>query len=232
MNNLSDKFITRANRMLNLADFADGSVPIPVMECSAIPSVDNQYILRMMLRSPTHSLYIPPELEWMTPIVCVLDTYQRAHGLNNPFIYATVRHGIVDSVTDDAWHVDGFSMRTPHVPEQNYICAHGSDPTEYLIKDWCIPSSFDPRVHNIHHYFRDFGHDGQVISGDAQTVYAIDPYCVHRRPCATVGQLRTFWRLSFVPIEIEDDTCTPNPMFPPRKYNRTDIRKELTAWIP
>lgn len=203
---------------------------MPVFKSSVRPPVNRQYILRMMVRSDTLPLSIPAELDWLRFTIYRLNAYQKAHGLHNPFIYVTVRHGIVTSTTDHAWHVDGFSMRKPHVPEQNYICVQGADPTEYLLKQWHLPATFNPLVHNIHHYFRDFGDDGLVLPGYSGLVYAIDPYCVHRRPATTVGQVRTFWRISFVPIEIEDDTCTPNPLFPPKVYGNADIRKQLVAW--
>jgi hypothetical protein len=184
----------------------------------------------MMVRSDMLPLAIPDELDWLRFTIYRLNNYQKAHNLHNPFVYVTVRHGIVTSETDDLWHVDGFSMRTPHTPEQNYICVNGEDPTEYLINKWNLPATFDPFVHNIHHYFRDFPHGAKRVQGQSGIVYAIDPYCVHRRPSVTVGKMRTFWRISFVPIEIEDDTCTPNPLFPPNVYGRTDIRKQLVAW--
>ena len=50
---------------------------------------------------------------------------------------------------------------------------------------------------------------------------------VHRRPSNTTGKQRTFVRISFIPIEIEDDTCTRNMLFPEKVYNRKDIREKL-----
>jgi hypothetical protein len=233
---LPHDFVERAKRPLNLADFASASAPQPVFQNTDRPTVDRQYILRMMLRSNTLPLSIPDELDWLRYTIYRLNAYQRAHGLFNPFIYVTVRHGVVTSATDDEWHVDGFSMRTMHVPEQNYICA-SVDPTEFLVKQWEIPATFDPFVHNIHHYFRDW-QDATMVGqsfprptrGLPEQVYAIDPYCVHRRPTSTIGKIRTFWRISFVPIEILDDTCTPNPLFPPVTYGNVDIRNKLVAW--
>lgn len=229
---LTADYIARANRLLNLHDFSDISVPLSVMENVATPSECQQYVLRMMVRSPEHALSIPPELEWLRETIVRLDALQKSHQLHNPYIYVTVRHGALTSTTDDLWHVDGFSMRKPHTPEQNYVCVTDNAATEFLIKQWNIPETFDPFKHNIHHYFNDHQQGGRLLHGIRGIVYAIDPYCVHRRPTLEVGTMRTFWRISFLPIEIEDDTCTQNPLLPVKTYGTADIRTTLARWTP
>ena len=57
-----------------------------------------------------------------------------------------MRSGLVTSITDDEWHVDGFSMRVPQVPEQNYIWSDVY-PTEQLWQRFKIPQTFDPKRH-------------------------------------------------------------------------------------
>lgn len=227
-------FLDRAKRNLNLADFASYSEPYGVCRSTARPPVERQYILRMMVRSPDLPLSIPPELEWLASTIRYLDVYQRRHGLTNPFIYVTVRHGQVTSTTDDLWHVDGFSMRKPHLPEQNYVCTRGAAGTWFLLKSWDIPETFDPLQHNIHMFFQDHpaSRTAPIVQAVEDTIYAFDPYCVHKRPPLHNEETRTFWRVSFVPIEIEDDTCTPNPLFPAKKYGTTDFRTTLTRWSP
>jgi len=228
---LPPDFLGRAGRLLNLGDFDAPSAPVPIVFNDSLPDTDHQYVLRMMVRGKRgRPLSIPPELAWLAPRIRQLDRYQKQQDLRNPYIYVTVRHGIVESETDDEWHVDGFSMRTPHVPEQNYICAAGEKATQFLVRSWHIPQSFDPFVHNIHHFFRDFCGESPISNALPGVIYAIDPYCVHRRPPGTAGKMRTFWRISFVPIEIEDDTCAQNPLFPVKHYGREDIRKQLVAW--
>lgn len=226
---LPSDFLVRARRNLNLADFASGSHPFAVNRSDEMPPTDHQYILRMMVRSDVLPLSIPSELSWLERRIRWLDVYQKRHRLFNPFIYVTVRHGLVSSQTDDEWHVDGFSMRFPHVPEQNYTCTHGAAGTWFLNKHWVLPESFDPHKHNIHRYFQQHAADGRISQAIEGIVYAIDPYCVHKRP-PTAGRYRTFWRISFVPIEIEDDTCMRNPLFPAKHYGREDIRKQLKDW--
>jgi hypothetical protein len=223
-------FLGRAKSPLNLADFASASRPIQLPYLKpTVPPVDHQYVLRMMLRSPELLLSIPPELAWAEDLIWELDLHQKMLGLNNPFVYFTVRHGVVSSTTDDEWHVDGFSMRVPHVPEQNYVFATVVG-TEGLVKSWDIPTDFDPMHHNIHHFFQDHPEGGEHITMEPGAIHLIDPYFVHRRPHVEVGTHRTFWRLSFVPIEIEDDTCTPNPLFPEKRYGRVDIRRNLQRY--
>jgi len=45
-------------------------------------------------------------------------------------------------------------------------------------------------------------------------MYAMDPYMLHRRPPQTEGMVRTFVRISYVPILINDVNNTPNPLLP------------------
>lgn len=195
------------------------------------PPNEDQYILRMMLRAPwTNGFQIPSQLDWLRGMIRLCDSFQIADDILNPFVYVTVRHGIVKSTTDDLWHVDGFSMRVPHIPEQNYILAsnHG---TEVLEQDVRIPSDFDPMKHNIHQYFQDVADEKNIKTLEDNTIYRIDPYVIHRRPTVTAGIMRTFVRVSFIPIEIEDDTCMVNPLIPrPKPYNRSDIRNILQRY--
>lgn len=191
----------------------------------------DQYILRMMIRGPGHANFqIPPELEWIRPSVELVNRYQDKMFDYRPYVYVTVRSGIVSSTTDDVWHVDGFSTRVPHVPEQNYIWSD-KHPTEVLDQTFSIPSSFDPLVHNIHQYFQDRAHPTCIHSLQEKHIALIDPYVVHRRPWVRRMTSRCFFRISFLPIEIEDDTCTPNPLLPRRTYNRPDIRKTLVRYV-
>lgn len=231
MTNLPTEFVRRAKRLVSLHEFLSASSPIPIEVPICKPVLDRQYILRMMVRSDKFVLTIPDELKWMAPAIDSLISLQESNGLTNRFIYVTVRHGIVTSTTDDVWHADGFSMRTPHVPEQNYIYTD-NHPTEWLPHAWNIPALFDPFKHNIHTYFQEHESLAASVTGEPGVVHLIDPYCVHRRPAIADGTMRTMWRVSFIPIEIEDDTCQRNPLFPVIVYGREDMRKKLVAWSP
>lgn len=190
----------------------------------------DQYILRMPILTPdSNGFKIPEELKWIDRALSRAINGQFGIGKFHPFVYVTVRSGVVRSVSDDEWHVDGFSMRLPHAPEQNYIWSD-SYGTEILDQQFKIPEDFDPFKHNLHQFFQDRATVAPTVLRTGH-LYQIDPYIVHRRPSVPVGTVRTFLRISFVPIEIEDDTCTQNPLLPQRApYNRTDIRKTLERY--
>lgn len=94
-----------------------------------------------------------------------------------------------------------------------------------------LPADFDPFRHNIHNYFQDVAKEENIRTLKERTLYGIDPYVIHRRPSVPVGTMRTFLRVSFVPIEIEDYTCTDNPLMPRQKpYGRVDFRTTLVRY--
>lgn len=229
---LPSDFTARASNLLNLKQYSAKSAPIKVFNKEIVCPYDNQYILRMMIASPhTDGFQIPEELCWLRESIAACHNIQKANGLNNPFVYVTVRHGIVNTVTDDDWHVDGFSMRVAHVPEQNYVWSN-TESTEYQDRAFDIPDDFDPLKHNLHTYLSGLCKEADTKQCEKNTCYLFDPYFVHRRPKSSTGQQRTFWRISFIPIEIEDDTCMANKLLKPKRYNRTDIRESLTKYTP
>jgi len=220
----------RSKNLLNPSLYKDVSGKlIQVMYPIEVP--DDQYILRMMIKSPKTGgkLIIPSELEWLKSTIETVDVLQGPMFRAHPFAYVTVRSGVVRSTTDDEWHVDGFSMRVPHYPEQNYIWSD-CYPTEYLDQQFVIPEDFDPMKHNIHQYFEDNADPDKIRTMKEKHIAFIDPYVVHRRPKVPEHTKRCFFRISFVPIEIEDDTCTRNPLMEPVHYGREDIRKTLTRY--
>lgn len=225
-----DMYIRARSLLDQTKPFGQPAIPMGILNDLRLPN-NEQHILRMMVRSPTSGGFkIPLELGWLGSVIGALNNIQERHNINNEFVYVTVRHGIVKSVTDDLWHVDGFSMRVPHVTEQNYIWA-SNHPTEMLNQHIELPRDFDPMRHNVHKYFQDVAKEENVITGEAKTLYGIDPYVVHRRPKISTGTQRTFFRISFVPIEILDDTCTINPLIPRlQPYNRGDIRDILERY--
>jgi len=217
----------RAKRLLNLKDYANHISPIDCGEINLQPPYVRQYVLRMMVRGLYGSqIVLPDSLLWLKDTIEYCDGIQKKHGIHHQFIYITVRHGLVTSTNDDTWHVDGFSMRYEHLPEQNYIYSNVSG-TEILRQGFDIPDDFDPEKHHIHQYFQDHA-KGESYALPVNRLFVIDPYIVHRRP--NVSGQRTFVRISFVPIEIEDDTCEKNPLMPSRTYNREDVRKTLRRY--
>lgn len=207
-----------------------GYPPDPLIPMHLKPPEERQYVLRMLVRDAGFStLYLPCELEWLRRFIEVCDMYQTPIR-NHRYTYVTVRHGQVTSREDDQWHVDGFSMRYPHVPEQSYIWAD-SHPTEFLDQKIQIPSDFDPLVYNLHWYIQDVADITKKWTSKEKHIFRIDPYVIHRRPWVGVGTKRTFVRVSYVPIEIQDNTNTPNPLLPSGPYNQTDLSDSLVRYF-
>jgi len=184
-----------------------------------------QYILRMLIKQPFGDFQFPTGCAWLKSFVEKCYQYQKnVVKIKHPFCYLTVRHGVVESINDDEWHVDGFSLNINHLPEQNY-CWSNVYPTEYVQRTFEIPADFDPSIYNIHLYFQDRIDGFEFIKRMRNNmIYCFDPYIVHRRPKIPNNVVRTFIRLSFCPIEIRDDNNTPNPLIELPKYNRDGIK--------
>lgn len=204
---------------------------------AVVPDLKNiptdQYVLRMMVGCPDREgLVIPPSLMWLKESISNLKVLHNNVFPHHPFVYVTVRNGIVKSTTDDVWHVDGFSMRVPHMPEQNYLFCTDY-PTEWLDQNIYIPNDFDPMKHNLHWWIQDEARKENKRNGVTGAWMLIDPYVIHRRAPGSSGKFRIMVRVSFVPIEIQDNTCTVNPyMFHRRHYEQEDLRKSLTRYYP
>tara|TARA_R110000851_G_scaffold47424_1_gene115014 strand:- start:7895 stop:8605 length:711 start_codon:yes stop_codon:yes gene_type:complete len=220
----------RAFMALNLGQYDDLNRPDVVCEkvLGAIPKEDVN-VLRMLIKKPFGLYSLPRELSWVTHLIASAVQHQSKIGVTQPFCYLTIRSGEVKSVTDDEWHVDGFSQTITHLPEQNYIWTN-KVPTEFLngypIK---IPRDFDSSRHNIHKFFqKDIeAYDGKlpIETFEPETLYCVDPYIIHRRPASSNGMLnRTFVRISFTPIEIEDVNNTLNPLLS-TDYTRDGVKE-------
>lgn len=220
----------RSSELVSLNGFRDAGIPEEFGYLELQCPEDRQYILRMVVRVEGKEYLFPPQFDWLRPMFDVSLSNQKALGVDHPFCYITVRHGIVNSEADDEWHVDGFSMRIPHVPEQNYVwCSKVG--TEYAYTDVYFPTDFDPLVHNVHTFLERFV-SNEIGTCKEKTVYCLDPYLLHRRPARTNGIFRTFVRVSFVPIEIDDFNNTQNPLLP-REYNRDGLeyRRTLKTYV-
>lgn len=220
----------RAKKNISPTLFVRASPIVPcVGEIDCSPPQD-QYILRMLVKAPGTHLEIPPELAWLIPALTRCLDYQTENFGFHPFIYVTSRCGEVRSVTADEWHVDGFSVKIPHTPEQNYFWSD-SHPTQILNQRFAIPEDFNGLKHNIAWYFQDNAEERRMKVLDAKKIFVIDPYVVHRRPKLPAGTHRTFFRITCVPIPIQTDTeSTPNPQLPYPKYRVADIRETLSRY--
>lgn len=180
------------------------------------PQLERQYVLRCPIKIPGSRLLIPQDMLWCEPMIDSALRYQHdVVGIEHPFAYLTIRHGEVSSQTDDEWHVDGFSMKVPHIPEQNYVWVN-TEPTECAAIGLNIPQDFDPLRHSVQFLAQDsIAQNSQVIleTLEPEVIYAMDPYVIHRRPETTAGETRTFVRLSLTPIAIDDRNNATNPLF-------------------
>lgn len=101
----------RAHHLVSLKGFKDAGLPERLSHIELKPTSAEQYILRMAIRVDGGEMHLPKELEWLTPMIDMASAHQEQLGVNHPFCYVTVRHGMVKSQTDDQWHVDGFSTK-------------------------------------------------------------------------------------------------------------------------
>ena len=229
--NLEQQYLKdRAFTALNLKQYAKFNYPDYVRHIKLVPPSERQYILRMLIKRMFGELLIPKELEWAKPMIDACIRHQDTLGITQPFIYLTIRSGIVNTTTDDAWHVDGFSKTITHLPEQNYVWCNNIA-TEYVVKPFLFPNDFDPLKHNIHNFFQNRIDDNDIKHIEENTIYGFDPYVVHRRPPGTIGKDRCFIRLSFTPIEIEDKNNTLNPYIL-TNYTRDGIKEMRNNLIP
>jgi hypothetical protein len=212
----------RSTRPVSTKEFAYAGAPLNLGQYNLKCPFDHQYILRMVVRADGGEYCLPPELDWLRDLFARAVESQQQMGIDHPFCYVTVRHGAVSSTTDDEWHVDGFSVRVPHAPEQNYLWAD-RDGTEWADLSVAFPEDFDARVYNVNHYLQQWINEGNVSKCLDNTMYCMDPYIVHRRPpsSSSLAQ-RTFVRVSFVAIEIDDIRNTQNPLLP-RTYTRDGV---------
>ncbi len=201
----------RGLRALNLELFAVANEPLLVhtlnwVECP----LTRQYVLRTLVKKPFEELAVPDFLNWANPIInASIRIQEHILKIRQPFCYVTVRHGVVESQTDDEWHVDGFSMGITHLPEQNYVWTSHT-PTEYIVKGFDFPRDFNPLKHNIHQFFQDnITAEDKIHTCEAKGLYLMDPYVIHRRPQIKAGVVRTFVRVSFTPINDCNNTINP-----------------------
>ncbi len=203
----------RVNKILNLDQYNKINTAIKVGNIEINLPKEDIYILRMPLSQQLdfNEYFLPEKYKFLQEFVGRCIEYQKnIIKIRHPFMYLTIRHGEVKSVTDDKWHVDGFSLRYNHLPEQNYIWC-SSNATEVSLSKTDL-SEFNPFKENIH---KKFSGENTYKCKD-KTIYCLDPYVIHRRPPNTAG-IRSFIRLSFTPIEIKDLNNTVNPLI---DYNK------------
>lgn len=176
---------------------------------------ETQYVLRCPIKIPSYQdIHVPPSMQWCNAFIQRAFAHQtEVVGVDQPYAYLTIRSGHVTSQTDDLLHVDGFSMKVPHIPEQNYIWSN-NHPTIVEAFPLAVPPAFNPLKHNLQYLIQDLRpRTPKVQQLLAATMYVLDPYVYHRRPTIPAGTVRTFIRLSFTAIPIDDVNNHTNPVF-------------------
>lgn len=222
----------RALKAINLEQYNKINEPEILGEINLKPPTERQYVLRCLIKTPYTEFKIPHDLSWCEPMIKACFNKQVEMGINQPFCYITVRHGVVTTKLDDEWHVDGFSMTITHLPEQNYAWC-SQDGTEYIKKAIEIPKDFNPLIYNIHNFIQDsITPEDEVNVFKNKTIYCFDPYVIHRRPINVAGQVRTFVRVSFTPIEINDVNNTINELLKTNytRDGKKDFRDKLLRY--
>lgn len=211
----------RAKKILSLEEYSNTGKPIKLDHLELKKPEKEQQILRMVICVDGLNFKIPSEIDWVKAMIKKTLKHQlESLNVRHSFCYVTIRHGLVNSEKDDLWHVDGFSTKITQIPEQNYIwCDH--TPTEYVDLNVNFPSDFDPLKHNINFYLRNHI-TNNILQCEEETIYCLDPYILHKRPENTNNKKRTFIRISFVPIEINDVNNTQNPLLK-RIYNQDGL---------
>lgn len=220
----------RARRILSVKEFEQTCHPEPVGTVYVEGPKEDVRILRMQI-DPSN---LPSVVKWARPIVAAALHYQLCIvGVKHPFCYITIRHGEHFSETDDEWHVDGFSTQISHLPEQNYVWSNvdcTEFPASFRVR---VPYTFNPNVHNLQTLIqRQIRKDAPVVSGVPCVIYCMDPYVVHRKPRLPVFHRRSFVRVSFTPIIINDKNNTPNPLGEPYTPPKDGVafRNSLKTW--
>ncbi len=142
-------------RPVNLQQFSEVNEPFPVGPVN-VAKVPKQLILRVLVKSPySKGLRLTSDVQWLEGAIHQAIEFQsKKIGVVHPYIYVTVRSGIVQCTRDGEWHVDGFSTKYTHLPEANYVVVFGDTPTEYAAQSFNFPSDFNPLVHNVHRFFQ------------------------------------------------------------------------------
>lgn len=223
--------IKRSKNIINLDEFKNFNEPLSLGYFDLKLPKEDLRILRLAIRVEGGDFIIPPELLWIKPFFEKVLKYQReVIQVEHSFCYITIRKGYVKTKTDDKWHLDGFSTRITHIPEQNYIWS-SNNATEYVNQGFNIDKRFNPLINNINFYLEDNIIKENIKNFKEKNIYCIDPYILHRRPFLSENIYRTFIRISFVPIEINDINNTQNNKLP-RNYtkNGIDFRNNLTIF--
>ncbi len=222
----------RGGQVFNQRGYMFPAPPVYMGQSEIKPPEDPVFALRLLIKQPGSSFVVPNTLKFLEEFIRDCSAYQAQFFpvFEERFVYITVRSGPMMPNKEDVFHVDGFQgISVPrHIPEQNYLWA-SSHPTLFSLQPYFV-ENLDPGKHNVHDYFDKATDRRMVYEGLSKGIYLIDPMHVHARRPLNVGTVRTVVRLTYSPVEIRDDTNTPNPELPRGPYNRNDPRNHLWGY--
>lgn len=216
--------------------------PAPPVDIGAVAldvtSLSGLRVLRCPIKTAGSGVVVlPSELAPLRPLVQhVCEIEQHAGPFQDFWCHISFERTEVQAGQHQrvpGWHVDGFQgPRLPaHRAEHSYLWAD-AHPTEYCLQPFFV-SHLDAGRHNIFAALEQQAHPGPVYAGLPHHVYLIDPYCVHRSPLLPEAGTRSFCRITFTELELEDADNTRNlSLDAAQAYApRLDVRNRLHAYL-
>lgn len=135
------------------------------------------------------NLYIPPNLEWVKPLVLesLLDSKQDVLG---HYIYLTVKYLYTSAGytgNREGWHIDGYLSE-----DMNYIW-YDKFPTEFVEGDFFLSKDHNKSLREM----EEQAEGRPVICLPENSLIRVDTSLVHRTPENISGGLRAFVKISF-----------------------------------
>lgn len=194
----------------------------------------SENVLRLMIRDNNEDspIILPKSLLKMKDLILDSINYHRQHYCANKdaYIYVTVRSCTYAEMyykNSSSWHIDGFqgARMEKHIVEQNMFWCNKS-PTDFLLQPFFC-DGLDPSKHDINHFFDTNANENFLVETQANSIYFVNPYQVHRVNPKSFEGKRVFIRLNFSPVLIEDYTNTQNPLLSSTIEKRRDVRDFL-----
>lgn len=201
------------------------------MESPPLPPENEQWVLRMLVRPKYGDWIIPPALKYLEPQIKALALFdEQTTGISNSWCYVTVRHGPPTCQNDDEWHLDGASLRVELISERNYVW-YNHTAMQYKTGSVNFPVDFDANKHHLFTHIAKELEDRPIYHAPPDTWWRLSPRCLHRRNPEVPNISRTFYRISFIDIEVRDEAATQNPLLRTEAWGRNPVqsfRNQLT----
>lgn len=226
-----------ASEIFHMERFQYPYLPLFLGDYDISPSENPVNVLRLLIRMNDSNgpVILPKELSWLKTFVSDNINYHRQHYAVNKdaFIHLTVRMTTYEDLyykEAGLWHIDGFqgARDARHIPEQDILWCD-TCPTEFTLQPFFV-NGLQPERHNLSLFLQENAQEQYKVSAKAKSLYLMTPYNVHRFVPVPFDGIRTFVRLTFSPVEIEDPTNTPNPGLPRTYPYRRDVRDFLSMY--